>query len=373
VILFSLGISIEELKAGLEEFVQEIPLNEDGPPIYSDGMSKALDVSLETAVSLGETKVDSGHFLVGILRTLELKEYSLLRKLGVSYSDVLNKLRNKGTTPEISGQNELQQALEIEHEKMQFSDVIKSISPVFYLLFAAAVALGIGLFTGFFATSFAAFLFVIISWIISVSIHEYGHALVAYLFGDLSIFNKGYLTLNPLKYTNGVTSIIFPIIILAMGGIGLPGGAVYVNYSLIKSKRARSLVAFAGPGMQSLFIVFLLVIYNFLISRGLTETNQLFWSVFSFLLFLQVTSIFLNLLPIPPLDGFGILMPFLPTPILRVMNGLRGFTMMIIFIVFMTNNPVQMFFWRMIGASLYFLGIDLDIAIEGLNVFQFWR
>ena len=241
------------------------------------------------------------------------------------------------------------------------------------MLFTAAVILGVGLITGLLATNFAAFLFVIISWIISVSIHEYGHAIAAYYFGDLSIFNKGYLTLNPLKYTNGVTSIIFPILILAMGGIGLPGGAVYVNYSLIKSKRARSLVALAGPAMQSLFIVFLFIIYGFLNSQGLTETNQLFWSVFSFLLFLQITSIFLNLLPIPPLDGFGIIMPFLPAPVLRLVSGLRGITMMIIFLVFMTENPVQMFFWRMIGLSLYFLGIDPEIAIEGLNIFQFWR
>ncbi len=70
------------------------------------------------------------------------------------------------------------------------------------------------------------FLIVLAGWIFSLSLHEFAHALVAYYGGDKTVKDKGYLTFNPLKYTHPMLSIVFPIIFLMMGGIGLPGGAV---------------------------------------------------------------------------------------------------------------------------------------------------
>ena len=91
------------------------------------------------------------------------------------------------------------------------------------------------------------FLFVSGGWIISLSLHEFGHALVAFVGGDESVDRRGYLSLNPLKYTNIVLSILFPLVILLLGGIGLPGGAVYVNPQAIRSRGMRSLMSAAGP------------------------------------------------------------------------------------------------------------------------------
>ncbi|WP_233220817.1 hypothetical protein [Chlorogloea sp. CCALA 695] len=45
-------------------------------------------------------------------------------------------------------------------------------------------------------------IFVCVGWILSVCLHEFDHAIVAYWGGDTSVKDKGYLTLNPLKYTN---------------------------------------------------------------------------------------------------------------------------------------------------------------------------
>ena len=73
------------------------------------------------------------------------------------------------------------------------------------------------------------FPFVLAGWLASLCLHEFGHAIAAYGCGDLSVPNKGYLTLNPLRYTHLQFSIIWPLVFLAFGGIGLPGGAVYVN------------------------------------------------------------------------------------------------------------------------------------------------
>ena len=51
-------------------------------------------------------------------------------------------------------------------------------------------------------------LFVIAGWLVSLSLHEYAHALFAYRSGDRGVAERGYLTLNPLKYAHPVLSIV---------------------------------------------------------------------------------------------------------------------------------------------------------------------
>ena len=70
----------------------------------------------------------------------------------------------------------------------------------------------------------------------SLCLHEYAHALVAYPAGDRGVAERGYLRLNPLKYTHPVLSIVLPIIAVILGGIGLPGGAVWVDHAHIRSR-----------------------------------------------------------------------------------------------------------------------------------------
>ena len=80
-----------------------------------------------------------------------------------------------------------------------------------------------------------AIVFVISGWIVSVCLHEFGHALAAYRGGDLAVRSAGYLTLNPLKYTHPALSIVMPVVFIMLGGIGLPGGGVYQHASLTQS------------------------------------------------------------------------------------------------------------------------------------------
>ena len=71
---------------------------------------------------------------------------------------------------------------------------------------------------------------------ISLCLHEFGHAIVAYHCGDRTVRDKGYLTLDPLRYTDLQYSILFPLLIMALGGIGLPGGAVYINTHYLRRR-----------------------------------------------------------------------------------------------------------------------------------------
>ena len=54
------------------------------------------------------------------------------------------------------------------------------------------------------------FIFVIAGWLVSLCLHEFGHAYPAWRYGDHDVAVRGYLTLNPLKYSNPLLSIGCP-------------------------------------------------------------------------------------------------------------------------------------------------------------------
>src|SRR4028118_1839319 len=94
------------------------------------------------------------------------------------------------------------------------------------------------------------FIIVLAGWIFSVCLHEWAHAFVAYQGGDTTVKDKGYLSFNPLKYTDPFLSIVVPIAFLLLGGLGLPGGAVYIERHRLRSKWWDTLVSLAGPAIN---------------------------------------------------------------------------------------------------------------------------
>ena len=87
-----------------------------------------------------------------------------------------------------------------------------------------------------------AFGFVIGGWLVTLCLHEYAHAVVAYRAGDVGVAERGYLTLNPLKYSHPLLSIVLPVVVVVLGGIGLPGGAVWVDRHHIPGRLDRKSV-----------------------------------------------------------------------------------------------------------------------------------
>ena len=71
----------------------------------------------------------------------------------------------------------------------------------------------------------------------SLCLHEFGHAYTAWRFGDHDVAVRGYLTLNPLKYTNPVLSLGLPMLFIASAASALPGGAVYVRTSFMTKRQ----------------------------------------------------------------------------------------------------------------------------------------
>ena len=220
----------------------------------------------------------------------------------------------------------------------------------------------------------AAFVFGTGIWILSLIFHEFGHAIVAWRSGDLSVAPKGYLTLNPLKYAHPVTSILIPVGVLLFGGIGLPGGAVYIDRSKMDEIDGAKVSA-AGPLSNLAFGGLLLIplIFNLIPSSpSFLETTSLTVApILAFSAAIQIVAALINSLPIPPLDGFGIFEPLLPEPVRATARQFGSFGFILLFLlVFSTDFGTILFdpvFW-----IFDLFEIDNTLIGDGFSCFRFW-
>lgn len=212
------------------------------------------------------------------------------------------------------------------------------------------------------------FAIVLFGWIFSLCLHEFSHALVAYYGGDYTVREKGYLTFNPLKYTHPVFSIVLPLLFLVMGGIGLPGGAVYIERWRIRNRFLLSAMSLAGP-MANLLVAIVLG----MILRFSQTTNSGIWPGLSFLLVLQVSAVLFNLIPLPPFDGYNILEPFL-SPVIRMqVDRFRDVAIWVILLLFWFVPFVSNLFWSTVFQVSRTLGVDWGLVVIGLQRFRFWE
>lgn len=212
------------------------------------------------------------------------------------------------------------------------------------------------------------FTIVLIGWIFSLCLHEFSHALVAYYGGDHTVREKGYLTFNPLKYTHPVFSIVLPLVFLLLGGIGLPGGAVYIERWRIRDRFWLSAMSLAGP-LSNLLVAIILAI----ILRFAPVTPSGIWPGLSFLLVLQVSALFFNLIPLPPFDGYGVIEPFLSLDIRERVDRFRGAAIWIILLAFWYVPFVSNAFWGAVQRFSSALGVNWNLVAIGFDRFRFWQ
>ncbi|MGI8665726.1 MAG: site-2 protease family protein [Jatrophihabitans sp.] len=216
---------------------------------------------------------------------------------------------------------------------------------------------------------FGVFLFIVAGWVLTLCIHEFAHAYLAWRFGDDEIEARGYLSLNPLKYSHPVLSILLPVAFIAMGGIGLPGGAVYLHPHRFRTNLQRAIVSLAGPATNAVFAVVLLLVAR---SAGFPNAHGIFFSAVAGLGLLQVMAAVLNLLPVPGLDGYGIIEPYLDPDLRRGAEQFKPFGLLIVFALLQVRQINQVFF-----DAIYWL-FDLStvphvIGQIGVELLRFWQ
>jgi len=214
------------------------------------------------------------------------------------------------------------------------------------------------------------FAFVLSGWVLAVMAHEFAHAFVAYLGGDKTVRAKGYLSFDPRRYADTGVSLVIPLLALALGGIGFPGGAVFLRTDLMRGPLWRAAASLAGPA-ATLLVLLLLAFGLDLWAR--VATPDLLFAALAMLAFLQATALLLNLLPVPGLDGFNAIRPFLPRawiPLVRRVEGPAAFAMLLaLFLIPGVSGELFGYAIRLAAA----LGVPREAMQVGWQAFHFWR
>lgn len=212
-------------------------------------------------------------------------------------------------------------------------------------------------------------IFVCFGWIVSVCLHEFGHAVVAYWGGDTSVKDKGYLTLNPLKYTNLNLSLMLPLLFLLMGGIALPGAAVYINRGKLRNRWWQSAVSAGGPIASA--IITLLLAIPFQLSLALRDTQYGWLSpALACLIFLQIYVTIINSLPIPSLDGYGVIEPWLPRKLQIQFAKYSESGFIFLFMLLWFVKPINLFFSSSSTIIAQNLGVPPIAIAAGFALFK---
>jgi Zn-dependent protease len=151
----------------------------------------------------------------------------------------------------------------------------------------------------------------------AITLHEAAHGYVARYFGDMTAHAQGRISLNPVRHVDIIGTLVVPLVILVLSnGKFLFGWAkpVPVNYSALrKPRRHMALVAAAGPGANLLMALAWAALLK--IATLLPEST--FSAVLAVMsgggILVNLVFMFLNLLPILPLDGGRIVASLLPS------------------------------------------------------------
>ncbi len=176
---------------------------------------------------------------------------------------------------------------------------------------------------------FELLLIVAIAFVVAITIHEASHALIATRLGDDLPRLQGRLTLNPLRHLDPLGTIMIAI---ASFGWGRP---VLVNPHRLRYgvHRGMALVAVAGPASNIALAILLTPLVRLLIDSATGDTDFLIRAI-ALILQLNVFLALFNLLPIPPLDGFNVLVGVVPEQTADRLNELRRFGPISLLIVF---------------------------------------
>lgn len=142
--------------------------------------------------------------------------------------------------------------------------------------------------------------------LLSLTLHEWGHAYAAHLCGDDTAKNFGRMTLNPLKH-------IDPIGFLAIMFVGFGWAKpVPVNPRNYRNyKRGEAIVSLAGVTMNLLLAILFSIVYVPLCRMYLFGSypwleNGLLMRIVEYGISLNIVLMLFNLLPFYPLDGYHI-------------------------------------------------------------------
>jgi Zn-dependent protease len=207
------------------------------------------------------------------------------------------------------------------------------------------------------------FVGILLGFVIGTTIHEFMHAYSALRLGDTMPLRDGRVTLNPVAHFDPLG--FFMMVLLALGiGFLAWGRPVMVNpYALKWGRRGMSIVAVAGPLSNLALALALTPLYRF----GERLLPQDVHQIIFYMIFVNILLFSFNLIPIPPLDGFNILVGILPNYWSLILEPIRRYSIPILlgFVFFVP------FIGRYLGFELNPLSAALNPVIGVLSMLFF--
>ena len=365
------------------------PSVEATPPEYGFRLKRTLSEAEDEARRAGHEQVDTGHLLLGLLDEGGAAG-QMLRRSGFDAARLRHWLRQPqaeaapvaATTAPRPAAQPLPAIPKTRDERLERleSQSLKKLLPHLISWPALGVMLGILIIstvmmnaTDYNLARAGLVVFVIDGWIISLCAHEFAHAITADVGGDRSVRGNGYLSFNPLKYTHPVLSILLPLLFMMMGGIGLPGGAVYVQTQRLRGPKWESAVSFAGPAASALMAMLFALPITVQSVAKLTVLNPRLEEALAVVVLLNCAAVVFNLLPVPPLDGFGIIAPILSPTLRATIASFSMFGLILVIVAFNSSPQFSDFFFNIVYSMLRTLHVDPLWAGLGLSEFMFWR
>jgi Zn-dependent protease len=180
----------------------------------------------------------------------------------------------------------------------------------------------------------------IVAMVVSISFHEFSHALMAFWLGDTTARDLGRLTINPLKHLDLIGTIL-----LIFAGFGWGKPVPFNPYNLRNQRFGPALVSLAGP-LSNVVLAFIFgVILKLVAVYGTLPFENGLVQLLNAMIIINVVLAAFNLIPIPPLDGSKILYAFLPARSLGTAVALeRWGAYLLIFLLIFAGSVFGAFF-----------------------------
>lgn len=174
---------------------------------------------------------------------------------------------------------------------------------------------------------------VLVSILISMTLHEAMHAFVGYWLGDDTAKHQGRLTLNPLAHIDPFTTVLLPLLLVAVGAppFGVAKPVPFDPSRLKYGEYGSALVGVAGP-LTNLLLALISGLLLQITAGMIPDVAAYSLGVFTLV---NLSFFLFNMIPFPPLDGSRLLYAFAPDPVKDFMERIEATGLLAIGIFFM--------------------------------------
>ena len=200
--------------------------------------------------------------------------------------------------------------------------------------------------------------------VLAITLHEAAHGYAAKRLGDLTAYQQGRITLNPIKHIDVIGTLIVPaVLLLASGGKMAFGWAkpVPVNFAALRNpKKDMFWVAAAGPGANLIMAIGWALIFKLTLIMPEHYFSSPLLEMAKVGILINLVLMVLNLMPVPPLDGGRIAISVLPHALAYNLAKLEPYGLLVIMLL-MASGVLSSIMYPILGSIIGLLSFVFGI------------